>query len=76
MQLPIDCEVTRNIPENPLLNYPLSQMDLLILFLQPKSTQDRMNELNVNATGFLWPEEEKLFQHIMRLNEHALLLRI
>jgi hypothetical protein len=28
-----------------------------------------MAELNVNSTGFLWPEEEKLFKHIMRLNE-------
>ena len=31
-----------------------------------------MNELNVNATGFLWPEEEKLFQHIMKLNENGI----
>jgi len=26
-----------------------------------------MKELNVNATGFLWPEEEKLFKHVMKL---------
>ena len=26
-------------------------------------------ELNINATGFLWPEEEKLFQHMMKINE-------
>ena len=28
-----------------------------------------MTELNINATGFLWPEEEKLFQHVMKLNK-------
>ena len=31
-----------------------------------------MKELNVNATGFLWPEEEKLFQHVMKLNEQGI----
>jgi hypothetical protein len=28
-----------------------------------------MKLLDVNAVGFLWPEEEKLFQHVMKLNE-------
>ena len=28
--------------------------------------------MNINSKGYLWPEEEKLFQHILRLNEKAL----
>jgi hypothetical protein len=37
-----------------------------------KITADRMKTLNVNAKGFLWPEEEKLIQHVMVLNEEGL----
>ena len=33
---------------------------------------ERLVELNINATGFLWPEEEKLFQHMMKINETAI----
>ncbi len=31
-----------------------------------------MQELNVNQDGFLWPEEEKLFKHVLVLNEATL----
>jgi hypothetical protein len=31
-----------------------------------------MNEDIINSTGFLWPEEEKLFQHVMILNEDGI----
>ena len=31
-----------------------------------------MKDLNVNKDNFLWPEEEKLFQHILKLNEATL----
>jgi hypothetical protein len=33
---------------------------------------ERMKSLNINSVGFLLPEEEKLFSHIMKLNEDAL----
>ena len=35
-------------------------------------TMERIKEININPDGFLWPEEEKLFLHILRLNEKAL----
>jgi hypothetical protein len=35
-------------------------------------TEQRMQDLNVNAKGFLQPEEEKLFKHVMVLNEAAI----
>jgi len=31
-----------------------------------------MQELNVNNNRFLWPEEEKLFKHIMVINESTI----
>ncbi|KIJ05006.1 hypothetical protein PAXINDRAFT_36440, partial [Paxillus involutus ATCC 200175] len=37
-----------------------------------KVTSERMKDINVNKLGFLWPEEERLFQHILLLNEQTL----
>lgn len=37
-----------------------------------KLTLERLKELNVNSTGYLLPEEEKLFHHIMKLHEGAI----
>jgi hypothetical protein len=34
--------------------------------------QERLDDLNINRYQFLWPEEEKLAQHILKLNERAL----
>ena len=68
-QFSMDCQVTCQIPEDPLLT-------LLLLPAQPpefiptaKISLEQLAELNINATGFLWPEEEKLFQHVMKINE-------
>src|SRR6266567_2077213 len=72
MQLPPDCEVIRRIPEDPLLTLPQLVMHPPEFVPTTKITQERLTELNINATGFLWPEEEKLFQHIMRLNEKSI----
>ncbi|PCH37222.1 hypothetical protein WOLCODRAFT_29945, partial [Wolfiporia cocos MD-104 SS10] len=35
-------------------------------------TQERLDDMNINSGGFLWPDEERLFAHILRLNEHTL----
>ena len=35
-------------------------------------TEENLAKLNINQDGFLWPEEEKLFRHIMVLNEQLL----
>ena len=68
-QFPIDCQVTRQIPEDPLLT--LSPLPTRPPEFTPtaKISMERLAELNINATGFLWPEEEKLFQHVMKINE-------
>ena len=71
-QLPPECEVIRQIPEDPLLTLPPLTNHPPEFTPTSKISQERMNELNVNATGFLWPEEEKLFQHVMKLNEKGI----
>lgn len=71
-QFPQDCRVTHQVPEDPLLTLtPLTQHPPPF---EPtkKISVERMKLLNVNATGFVWPEEEKLFEHIMKLNEGAI----
>ncbi len=72
MQLPPDCEVIRRIPKDPLLTLPPLTSRPPEFTPTAKITQERMKELNVNATGFLWPEEEKLFKHVMKLNENGI----
>src|ERR1700683_4066020 len=37
-----------------------------------RMNKERLGKLDVNSTGFLWPEEEKLFNQIMWLNRHAI----
>ena len=33
-------------------------------------TQERLDKMNLNSTGFLWPEELKLFQHILQVHQN------
>lgn len=69
---PTDCQVVRQIPEDPLLSLPPLPKQPPDFVPTTKITHERMNELNVNATGFLSPEEEKLFKHVMVLNESGI----
>jgi hypothetical protein len=43
-----------------------------IFVLTTKIMQERLDLIKINSDGFLWPEEEKLFIHIMVLNEDSL----
>jgi len=69
---PEDCYVQRQIPEDPLLTLlplPTNPPDFMPTL---KISEDRCKILNVNAKGFLSPEEEKLFLWIMTTNEAAI----
>jgi len=68
---PQEATVRRQFPNDPLAN-------LLPLPRQPpefiptaKITEERMKAIGINSQGFLWPEEEKLFQQIILLNQDA-----
>jgi hypothetical protein len=69
---PEDCYVERHIPEDPLLTLPLLSCHPPPFEPTRKISKERMEILDVNGSGFLWPEEEKLFKHIMKLNEEAI----
>ncbi|SJL17472.1 uncharacterized protein ARMOST_21023 [Armillaria ostoyae] len=69
---PEEARVRRTIPQDPLLT--LAKLPTHPPEFQPteRLTEERMKELNVNQDNFLWPEEEKLFKHVMKLNEQTL----
>ncbi|KIJ59098.1 hypothetical protein HYDPIDRAFT_75131, partial [Hydnomerulius pinastri MD-312] len=37
-----------------------------------KLTRERLDEINVNSSGFLWPEEVKLLEQVLELNQESL----
>ncbi|GBE79490.1 hypothetical protein SCP_0206900 [Sparassis crispa] len=59
-------------PEDPLASLPLLTPHLPDFTPGMQLTQEQMEEMNIKPDGFLRPEEEKLFKHILRLNEAAL----
>ncbi|KAI0069678.1 hypothetical protein K474DRAFT_1610096, partial [Panus rudis PR-1116 ss-1] len=69
---PEDTKVIRQFPNNPLDSLPKLSMTPPDFVPSPKLTPERVQKLSINSEGFLWPEEEKLFLHILKLNERTL----
>ncbi len=69
---PEEARVRRTMPRDPLLS--LVELPKLPPDFVPteRLTEEHMKELNVNEENFLWPEEEKLFKHVLTLNEKTL----
>ncbi|KAG2063293.1 hypothetical protein BDR04DRAFT_1038387, partial [Suillus decipiens] len=69
---PQEAQVVRQIPSDPLATLiPLSPNPPEVVSTK-KLTADRLESLKINSTGFLQPEEEKLFRHILWLHQDAL----
>jgi len=69
---PEDTCVHCQFPENPLNSLtPLTPLPPDFIPTK-KFTNERLASMKLNSNGFLWPEEEKLFVHVMKLNEAAL----
>jgi hypothetical protein len=69
---PQGAHVDRHFPHDPL-------QTLIALTPYPpeftpsaRLSKERMDSLKINSQGFSWPEEERLFQHIMLLNQDTL----
>ena len=69
---PENIKVRRIIPEDPLLSLPPLSVTPPDFVPTAKLTTERMKDLNIEADGFLWPEEVKLFKNIFMLNERSL----
>ena len=69
---PESTRVHRQFPHDPLEGLPeLSRVPPKFV-PTTQLTQERLDSLEINKEGFLWPEEEKLFQQVMLFNEYAL----
>ena len=68
---PEDYYIHRCIPKDPLLTLPPLPYHPPDFVPTSKFSKDRMEILNVNSKNFLWPEEEKLFKHIMKKPSHS-----
>ena len=64
-------QTRRSIPEDPLKDLP--ELPIKPPEFQPTTrlTQERLDEMGINSDGYLWPEEVKLFKHVIKLNEMA-----
>ena len=72
--VPEEARVMRQFLEDPLDSLPFLTSCPPEFMPTERLTMERIKEMNINPDGFLWPEEEKLFLHILRLNEKAFIL--
>jgi hypothetical protein len=70
--LPEDFRTIRRIPSDPLLTLPELSPHPPDFSPGSRLTQERLEALELNQCDFLWPEELKLLQHVLKLNELGL----
>jgi hypothetical protein len=70
--LPEDFRIIRKRPEDPLASLPLLPTNPPYFIPGLRLTQERLSAMDINRYKFLWPEEERLAQHVLKTNEHAL----
>jgi hypothetical protein len=69
---PEEARVHRRIPIDPLLSLPKLASVCPPLVDTPRMNQERLAKLEINSTGFLWPQEVELFNQVMWLNQNAI----
>jgi hypothetical protein len=62
---PESARVCRQFPHNPLERLQILSPTPPTFVPTSQLTQERLDSLEINKEGFLWPEEEKLFQQVM-----------
>jgi len=70
--LPEEYRTVRRIPEDPLLSLPLLPTHPPDFTPSERLSQECLDELRLNRDNFLWPEELKLVQHVLKVNKRAL----
>ena len=69
--LPEEFRIIRRFPSNPLADLPKLPTSPPDFTPGIRYTQERKDQMKVNTDNFLWPEEEKLVHHIIKLHEYA-----
>jgi hypothetical protein len=70
--LPEDFRIICKRPEDPLSSLPPLPTNPPYFIPGLRLTQECLNAMSINRYKFLWPEEERLAQHILKTNEHTL----
>lgn len=70
---PEDARVICKFPEDPIKSLPPPPYHPPVFVPDPGGclTEECLEEMNVNPDNFLLPEEEKLFVHILKLNQYS-----
>lgn len=71
-QIPSSMKVRRRFPDDPLRNLPSLPFHPPEFQPTAKVTMERMNSLGIDDNSDLLPDEKKLLQHILRLNEKSI----
>ena len=69
--LPEEFRIIRRFPSDPLADLPKLPTSPPDFTPGKRYTQERKEHMKVNTDRFLWPEEEKLVHHIIKLHEFA-----
>src|SRR5882724_12767562 len=69
MTLPEEYHIVRRIPSDSMLSLPILPTHPPNFILSEKFTQERMEKMNINQSGFLWPDEEKLVLFLIKAQE-------
>ena len=69
---PQEALVHRTFPHNPLEGLQSLSKNPPEFSPTRKISVERLKLININSAGFLWSEEEKLFEQVMVLNEAVL----
>ena len=70
--LPEEYCIIQKIPLDPLLSLPVLPTCPPDFLPSDKFTEDQREKMNINASGFLWPEEEKLILFLIKAQEEGI----
>src|SRR6266481_9984040 len=70
--LPDEYRIVHRIPSDPLLSLPVLPTHPPDFVPSEKFTEERREKMNINASGFLCPEEEKLVLFLIKAQEDGI----
>ena len=70
--LPEEYRIIRCVPSDPLFSLPLLLTHPPEFSPSEKFTEEQKEEMNINASKFLWPEEEKLVLFLIKAQEEGI----
>jgi len=72
MTLPEEHHILHSIPSDPLISLPVLPKHPPDFIPPEKFTEERREKMNINPSGFLWPEEEKLVLFLIKAQEEVI----